>query len=110
MSVAVRFVAADRRGSIRKARRAAWEAATGSFLLFAGGAIIPVALFLLLSGQLALVASLIASGLGLALIGAGTSLFTDRSSLFSAMRQFLIGLAAAAVTYGTGAIVGVSLG
>lgn len=88
----------------------AWTAAIWSFLLFAGGAIIPVAPFLLLSGRPALIASLGASGLALALIGAGTSLFTGRSALFSAARQLAIGIAAAAVTYGAGAIVGVSLG
>nr|WP_235209660.1 VIT1/CCC1 transporter family protein [Sphingobium sp. Ant17] len=88
----------------------AWTAATWSFLLFATGAIIPVAPFLLLSGRPALIASLAASGLALALIGAGTSLFTGRSALFSAARQLVIGIAAAAVTYGAGAIVGVSLG
>ncbi len=88
----------------------AWTAATWSFLLFATGAIIPVAPFLLLSGRPALIASVAASGLALALIGAGTSLFTGRSALFSAARQLVIGIAAAAVTYGAGAIVGVSLG
>ncbi len=87
----------------------AWSAAISSFLLFAIGAIIPVAPFLLLSGKGALIASLAASGLGLALIGAGTSLFTGRSMLFSALRQLVIGLAAAGVTYGAGAVVGVSL-
>jgi VIT1/CCC1 family predicted Fe2+/Mn2+ transporter len=55
-------------------------------------------------------ASVAASGLALALIGAGTSLFTGRGAVFSALRQLAIGLAAAGVTYGAGAIVGVSLG
>jgi VIT1/CCC1 family predicted Fe2+/Mn2+ transporter len=87
----------------------AWTAAAWSFMLFAAGAVVPVAPFLLLSGQAALTASLAASGLALALIGAGTSLFTGRSALFSALRQFAIGLMAAAVTYGMGLIVGVSL-
>ncbi|WP_157218134.1 VIT1/CCC1 transporter family protein [Flavisphingomonas formosensis] len=88
----------------------AWKAALWSFLLFSAGAIVPVAPFFLLGGRTALIASLIASGLALALIGAGTSLFTGRGALFSALRQLLIGLAAAGVTYGAGAIVGTSLG
>ncbi|AGH49456.1 hypothetical protein G432_08655 [Sphingomonas sp. MM-1] len=88
----------------------AWTAATWSFLLFSAGAIVPVAPFLFLSGRTALIASLGASGVALALIGAGTSLFTGRSALFSAVRQLIIGLAAAGVTYGAGAIVGISLG
>lgn len=48
-------------------------------------------------------------GFALALIGAGTSLFTGRSVAFSALRQLLPGFAAAATTYGLGKIVGVSL-
>ena len=43
------------------------------------------------------------------LIGAGTSLFTGRGALFSAMRQLVIGFAAAGITYGIGHFVGVSL-
>jgi VIT1/CCC1 family predicted Fe2+/Mn2+ transporter len=88
----------------------AWQAAGWSFFLFSAGAIIPLAPFLLLTGKAALVASLAASGVALALIGAGTSLFTGRGGVFSAVRQLTIGLAAAGVTYGMGALVGVSLG
>jgi VIT1/CCC1 family predicted Fe2+/Mn2+ transporter len=44
------------------------------------------------------------------LIGAGTSLFTGRSFLVSSARQLAIGYAAAAVTFGVGRLVGVSLG
>lgn len=88
----------------------AWTAAIFSFLLFSAGAIVPVVPFLLLSGKAALAASLAASGLALALIGAGTSLFTGRNALFSALRQLAIGLAAAVVTYGAGAVVGGAIG
>ena len=87
----------------------AWTAAVSSFVLFAAGAIFPVAPFFFLTGTTAVVASLAASGVALALLGAGTSLFTGRSLAFSALRQLLIGYAAAAVTYGVGAVVGVSL-
>jgi vacuolar iron transporter family protein len=88
----------------------AWTAAGASFGLFAAGAIFPVAPFFWLSGAAALGASLAASGVALALIGAGTSLFTGRTVLFSAARQLIIGYAAAALTYGIGRLVGVSLG
>lgn len=87
----------------------AWAAASWSFLLFALGAIVPVAPFMFAAGSTALLLSLLVSGLALALIGMGTSLFTGRGVLFSALRQLAIGLAAAGVTYGVGAIVGVSL-
>jgi VIT1/CCC1 family predicted Fe2+/Mn2+ transporter len=87
-----------------------WTAAASSFGLFAVGAIFPVAPFFWLGGMPALLASLAASGLALILIGAGTSLFTGRHLALSALRQLLIGFAAAAVTYGIGHLVGVSIG
>lgn len=87
----------------------AWAAAGASFCLFALGAIFPVAPFLVLSGPVAVAASLALSGLALAGVGAGTSLFTGRGLAFSALRQLLVGYAAAAVTYAVGAVVGVAL-
>ena len=87
-----------------------WTAAASSFGLFAVGAIFPVAPFFWLSGMPALLASLAAGGVALILIGAGTSLFTGRGLLISALRQLLIGFAAAGVTYGIGHLVGVSIG
>ena len=88
----------------------AWTAGASSFLLFSVGAIFPVAPFLFLGGRTAVVASLVASGVALAAIGAGTSLFTGRSVAFSAFRQLLIGYAAAAITYAIGMLAGVTLG
>ena len=87
-----------------------WTAAASSFGLFAVGAIFPVAPFFWLSGMPALLASLAAGGVALILIGAGTSLFTGRGLVMSALRQLLIGFAAAGVTYGIGHLVGVSIG
>lgn len=84
----------------------AWGAAGTSFVLFTFGAIFPVIAYFFLSGTAALWTSLGLSGLALAAIGAGTSLFTGRGAMFSAMRQLLIGFAAAGVTYGIGALVG----
>jgi len=88
----------------------AWSAAASSFALFAAGAIFPVAPYFWLDGLPALVASLALGGLALVAIGAGTSLFTGRSLLFSGARQLGTGLAAAALTYGIGRLVGVLLG
>ena len=79
-------------------------------MLFAVGAIFPVIPFFVLQGATAVIASLALSGAALALIGAGTSLFTGRNAAFSALRQLLIGLAAAAVTYGLGIVAGATLG
>jgi vacuolar iron transporter family protein len=88
----------------------AWTAAASSFLLFSLGAIFPVLPFLFLSGTTAILASLVAGGVALAAIGAGTSLFTGRGFAFSAVRQLLIGYAAAGLTYAIGLVAGVSLG
>ena len=88
----------------------AWTAAASSFLLFSVGAVFPVAPFLFLGGRTAVVASVIASGIALAAIGAGTSLFTGRSVAFSAFRQLVIGYLAAAITYAIGMLAGVTLG
>ena len=88
----------------------AWEAAITSFLLFAVGAIIPVAPFMFLSGMTAVITSLIFSTIGLFVIGAGITLFTGRSVLSSGGRQVLFGLAAAAITYLIGRLIGVNVG
>jgi vacuolar iron transporter family protein len=87
----------------------AWVAAGTSFLLFAGGAIIPVAPFFALSGTAVVATSLAASAAAMFAIGAGTTLFTGRGVLVSGLRQLAIGIAAAAVTFGIGKLIGVSL-
>ncbi|KPV48649.1 hypothetical protein SE17_36930, partial [Kouleothrix aurantiaca] len=87
----------------------AWEAALTSFFLFALGAIIPVAPFLFLSGLTAVVVSVALCGLGLFGIGAAITLLTGRSVLRSGSRQVVIGFAAAAITFGIGRLIGVSI-
>jgi VIT1/CCC1 family predicted Fe2+/Mn2+ transporter len=87
----------------------AWGAAGTSFLLFSFGAIIPVVPFFAFTGTPAVIGSLVLSGLAMAGIGAGTTLFTGRAVVFSALRQLAIGMAAAGITFGVGRLVGVSL-
>ena len=87
----------------------AWAAASTSFMLFAIGAIFPVAPYFRLGGMWAVAASLAASSAALFLIGAGTSLFTGRSVWFSGMRQLVVGLAAAGITFGVGRLIGVAV-
>ena len=87
----------------------AWAAAGTSFLLFAIGAIFPVAPYFLFAGLSAVIASLAASGVALFLIGAGTTLFTGLGVWFSGVRQMLVGFAAAGVTYGVGKLIGVAV-
>ena len=86
-----------------------WSAAGFSFVLFALGAAFPVLPFFFAGGNLGLAWSLAVSAAALAAIGVATSLFSGRTPLYSAARQVLIGAAAAAITYGTGALIGVSL-
>ena len=87
----------------------ALQAAVVSFLLFACGAIIPLLPFFFLSIRHAVIASLITGGVGLFAIGAGITVLTGRSVLFSGMRQVGVGFAAAALTFGIGRLIGVSL-
>lgn len=88
----------------------AWEAAYSSFILFAIGAIIPVIPFFWMTGLDAILWSLAGSTVGLFLIGAVITLFTGTNLWRSGARQVLFGLAAAAVTFGIGKLVGVSMG
>ena len=88
----------------------ALQAAATSFVLFAVGAIIPVAPFLLLTGQTAVVTASAASAVGLFAIGAAITILTGRPVWFSGARQVGVGLAAAALTFGIGRLIGASLG
>jgi VIT1/CCC1 family predicted Fe2+/Mn2+ transporter len=87
----------------------AMEAAITSFLLFAIGAIIPVFPFFFLSGFNAVILSTGVSAIGLFIIGSAITLFTGKSIWFSGMRQVIFGLAAAAITYGIGSLIGVQV-
>jgi vacuolar iron transporter family protein len=87
----------------------AWEAAITSFVLFALGAVVPLAPFALLAGTKAVTASLGASAVALFLIGAGITLLTRRGLVYTGMRQVVFGLGAAGLTFGIGRLIGVSL-
>lgn len=88
----------------------AMEAAAYSFFLFAIGAILPVIPFFFTSGLVAIALSVILSGIGLFVIGAAITLFTGKNVWYSGFRQVLFGLAAAAITFSIGKLIGVSLG
>ncbi len=87
----------------------AWEAAITSFFLFAFGAVFPILPYFLFSGMTAVYVSLGVSGVGLFIIGAAITLMTGRNVFYSAFRQVLFGLGAAALTYGVGKLIGVSI-
>ena len=87
----------------------AMEAAVASFVLFAVGAIIPVFPFFFTGGWNGILLSSLMGAGGLFVIGAAITLFTGRSVWYSGLRQVTFGLAAAAVTFGIGKLIGVSL-
>ena len=87
----------------------AMEAAISSFILFGIGAVIPVLPFMFTEGMKAIILSTIFSAIGLFLIGAAITLFTGKNVWFSGFRQVFFGLAAAAITFGIGKLIGVSM-
>jgi VIT1/CCC1 family predicted Fe2+/Mn2+ transporter len=84
-----------------------WLAAGSSFLAFTVGALIPVLPYLL--GATTLFWSAVLSVIGLFGAGALVSRVTARSWWFSGLRQLIVGVLAAAVTFGIGSLVGTSL-
>lgn len=85
------------------------QAAITSFILFAFGAIVPVTPFFFASGQTAVVLSVVCSTIALFVVGGAITLFTGRPVLFSGLRQVIFGLVAAALTYGIGRLLGVTM-
>jgi VIT1/CCC1 family predicted Fe2+/Mn2+ transporter len=87
-----------------------YSAAAVSFIAFAIGALVPVLPYFFGGSMINVLASLALSGVALFSVGAMLSLFTGRGTLFSGARQLLIGIAAAAITFGLGKVIGVSAG
>jgi len=87
----------------------AMEAAVASFILFAVGAIIPVIPFFFTGGFKAIILSTLFSGFGLFIIGASITLYTGKSAWHSGLRQVIFGLAAAAITFGIGRLIGTTV-
>jgi VIT1/CCC1 family predicted Fe2+/Mn2+ transporter len=88
-----------------------WGAAVSSFVAFGVGALVPVVPFIWGDASTGFVAaSAVLSALALFAVGAGVSLFTGRSALYSGARQVGLGALAAIVTFVIGRLVGVSTG
>jgi VIT1/CCC1 family predicted Fe2+/Mn2+ transporter len=84
-----------------------WGASGGSFVAFAFGALAPVVPFLFGSASVGVIAlSAALSGVALFGVGAGVSMFTGRSMIYSGARQVALGAAAAAVTFAIGSLIG----
>ena len=79
-----------------------WTAAAASFVCFSIGALVPLLSYLAGSDSLGL--ALAIGGAGLFAAGAVVARFTVRPWWLGGVRQLLLGLAAAAVTYGIGVV------
>jgi vacuolar iron transporter family protein len=88
----------------------AWVAAGTSFVLFALGALIPILPFLFVHGTTGIISAAILAGLALFGVGAAITVVTGQSALRSGLRQVGFGLAAAAVTFGIGLLIGRAIG
>ena len=86
-----------------------WAAAWSSILAFSVGAIFPVLPFMFTSGNKASIAAATASTIALLIVGGVMAAFTGNSILRGGFRMFVIGAIAAAVTFGIGSAVGVTL-
>jgi len=87
----------------------AWAAAVTSFGLFTVGALFPVVPYIFFQGAAGIAVSSAASAVGLFAIGAIGTVMTGKNPLVQGLRQILIGLAAAACTFGVGHLIGVGL-
>lgn len=88
----------------------AYVAAGTSFAMFALGAIVPLVPLFFASGTMAIVISSVVSAAALFGVGALITIITGQPALRAGLRQLAIGVAAAAITYGVGRLVGVALG
>ena len=87
----------------------AYVAAGTSFAMFAIGAIVPIIPLLFASGTAAIAASALLSATSLFGVGALITVITGQPAIRAGARQLLIGVAAAAITYGLGRLVGAAI-
>lgn len=88
----------------------AMGAAVSSFLVFLVGALVPALPMFLVPREHIVFASAVSSAFGLFAFGAIIAVFTGKHPAISGLRQLLIGMAAAGVTFGIGHLFGVAVG
>lgn len=88
----------------------AWKAAIFSFIAFAIGASVVVIPYALFSGIVAFTLAIVLALLGMIIVGGIVGYQSGRGVVFSAARQVVWGVGAAAVTYLVGSLVGVNVG
>jgi VIT1/CCC1 family predicted Fe2+/Mn2+ transporter len=86
-----------------------WVAAASSLGLFTSGAIVPLVPWFFTSGGPAVVISVLLTALASMVVGAWVSRSAGRTPTLGAARQFLIVVAAAAVTWGIGRLFGTAV-
>ncbi len=86
-----------------------WAAAIWSFVTFSVGAVIPLAPFLFVAGQPAVVVAAILSGLTLFGIGGTMTVFTGKHFYLQGLKMLAVGTAAASITYLVGPLLGVNV-
>jgi VIT1/CCC1 family predicted Fe2+/Mn2+ transporter len=79
-------------------------------VLFCIGAVVPLVAYFFVGGWVAVLVSAVLSALALFGIGAAITLVTGASWLRSGMRQVAFGVAAAALTYVVGRLLGAAVG
>ena len=87
----------------------AWVAAGTSFAMFASGAVVPLVPFAFVGGTAAVVASALLSGAALFGIGALITVITGQHAPKAGLRQLAIGVAAAAITFAVGRLLGTAI-
>src|SRR5262249_39190468 len=86
-----------------------WGAAISSFFAFSAGALLPLLPFLWLPDSVVLPGGVRLCALALVGVGAAPAQLSRRPAILGGLRMLLIGAAAAAVTFGVGRLVGVSV-
>lgn len=84
-------------------------AATSSFVAFAIGAILPLVPWFFVEGATAIIASVVIGLIAAAGVGATLAHFTERSKVRTAARQVLIAVAAGAITWLIGSVLGATV-
>ena len=86
-----------------------WQAAFSSFAAFVAGALIPILAYLFDTGVSAFALSTAMSAGALVIVGGTLAAFSGNNPLWGAIRVLALGSAAAAVTYGIGRLIGVTV-
>ena len=86
-----------------------WGAAISSLLAFLAGAIVPILPYIFDAGRLAFTLSGVAGAVALLVVGWALAKISGKSATWGALRMFLAGGAAAAVTFGVGHLIGIAI-